>query len=796
MAELILGGVGIALAGIPGAGVTALTGFQIGVTLGTLLFPPQGPKLDRGRVDEMKIQGAGQGQPIPLIYGRNRTAGVIVWATGLKERSKTTGGSGKGGGSPEVTEYSYSTSLAIYICEGTLTKVRRIWANEKVIYDWRTGGSPTYASWLDSSKVRVYLGDQTTADAAIEADKGAGNVPAFKGIAYVVFEDLQLAEVGNGPPNFTFEVESNHANLETAMNDLAVRSGLAGTDYDFSTLSGYPTRGLVVAARTEASRVMDALAKANWFEIVETGGKIKSVVRTGASVLTIPADDIGAAEAGAEVQPFVLTTRAEEVELPRAFAVNYQSEAIDFLQWSQTARRSVRWSDQQENVSFSLGLSDPYARYLADSLLMEAWAARSAHTFTLPYKYVRLDPGDVVTIPDEGGSTRAVRILEMSMGLLAQIEVIAVDDDPVIYLDPGLPASVPTGGGAGVDSTTAADLLSFEANAVVDSLADAPQLGFAAGRTSAGWKGGEAQIDPVLEAYGGGFNRTVARFNSSSKFGYTIAGAGGELGNVGGYALPYGLDTVNTVQVTFTNGVPESVTYDQMVREGRNLAICGKEILQFQTATLVSGSTYTLSNFLRYRRGTDYLLTLEAIAALDVHASLERFVLITDKVKNYAYSPAAIGVVENFRIIENGKDYSGGLPSYGEPLTLGGDARKPYGPCDLHYTGDRSLGTADMILSFKRRVRKKGDLYGGGDAPLDETTEGYFVEIWSDDLSGLIATYEHTSGNWTYTVAMQTTDGVEASEYNVVLYQKCSEPGIVRGWPSFPKFILLTPDVP
>jgi len=792
----MLGIAGIAVAGLPGMGVTAITGFQIGVTLGTLLFPPQGPKLDRGRVDEMKIQGAGQGQPIPLIYGRNRTAGTIIWATGLRERTSTSSSGGKGGGGgATTTDYSYSTSLAVYICEGTLSKVRRIWANEKVIYDWRTGGSPTYASWIDSSKVRIYLGNQMTADAAIEADKGAGNVPAFKGIAYVVFEALELAEVGGQIPNFTFEVESDHANLQVALNDLAARSGLASADYDFSALAAYPTRGMVVAARTEAARVMDAYAKANWFEIVETGGQIKSVIRTGVSVAKIPADDIGAAEPGAESQSFVLTTRAEETELPLSFAVNYQSEALDFLQWSQTARRSVRWSDQQENVSFSLGLADEYARYLADSLLMEAWAARSSHTFTLPYKYMRLDPGDVVTIPDEGGEDRVVRILEMSMGLLAQIEVTAVDDDPVIYLDPGLPASIPTGGGAGVDSTTTADLLSFEANAVVDSLADAPQLGFAAGRTSAGWKGGEAQIDPRLQRYAGGFNRRVALFYSSSTFGYSAAGATGLLGNVGGFALPYGLDTVNTVRVVFTNGVPESITYAEMVTEGRNLAVLGKEIIQFQTATLISGSTYELSNLLRYRRGSDYLLTLEAMGAV-VHASLEGFILITEKVKNYPYSPSGIGTVENFRIIETGKDYSGGLPSYGEPLTMGGDSRKPYGPCDLRYSGDRSGGDADVIVSFKRRVRKKGDLYSGDDAPLDESSEGYKVEIWDTGLTGLIATYSHTSGDWTYTIANQTTDGVNASAFAIVFYQTCSEPGILFGWPSFPKTVSLGPDVP
>lgn len=800
MAELVLGVAGAAVAGIPGLGITALTGFQIGVTLGSLLFPPEGPHLDRGRVDEIRIQGASQGNPIALVYGRNRVAGTIIWATGITETSSTSSSGGKGGGGGStVTDYSYSTNLAVAICEGTLTKVRRIWANEKVIYDWRTGGSPTLAAWLDSAKVRVYLGNQTTADAAIEADKGVGNVPAHKGIAYVVFEDFPLKEVGNQVPNFTFEVETSHANLKVAMEDLAGRVGLTSTEYDFTALSSYPTRGMVVSARTEAARVMETFAKANFFEIVETGGVIKAVVRNGSSVLTIPADDIGAG-ADDQVMPYVETVRAEESELPREFTVTYQSEAADFQQWTQTARRTVRWSENQDQVSFPMGLGDSYARYLADAFLMERWAARASHTFFLSYEYLRLDPGDVVTVPDEGGGTRAVRILEMSMGLLAQIEVKAVDDDPIIYVDPGLPASIPDTGGQGVDASATADLVVFETNAPYDNLADDCHLGFVAGRSAAGWKGGDAQTDPVLQREGWGTARTLAEFGSSCQFGYTTADAFGILGTstpIGGaglYDLPYFLDTVNTVRVTMTNGTLASCTYDEMVQEGRNLCLVGDEILQFQTATLVSGSTYTLSNLLRFRRGTEHLLC-GVLQGSWGHAQGERFILFNNKVKNFAYDESAIGIVQNFRLIEDGKDYSGGLPPYTEPLTLAGLSRKPYGPCDLKYSGDRSGGAADITLSWTRRVRKRGNLYNYQEAPLDEASENYVVEIWPDDLSDIINSYSVSGAtSFLYTVAMQTADGT-TGDFQFVVRQVSSEAGIGNGHPSLPKFVTITNDL-
>lgn len=796
MAELVLGGVGAAAGSlIPGVGW--MVGFQIGVTLGSLLFPPSGPKLERGRVDEIRIQGAQQGSPIPIIYGRNRTAGTIIWATGLIESSATVSAGGKGGGGPTSTEYSYSSSLAVLVCEGPLTKIRRIWANETVIYDWRVGVSPDYANYIDPAKLRIYLGTQTLPDAAIEADKGVGNVPAFKGMAYVVFDEFPLGEFGNSVPNFTFEVESDHANLQVAFEDIASKIGLDPTDYDFSTLSSYPTRGMIIGARTEAGRVMEAFAKANLFEIVESQGKIKSIIRNGNSVLTIPADDIGAAEYGDTDTPrFVTTKRSEETELPRELVVAYQAEALDFLQWTQVARRTVRWSENQDQVSFPMGLADAYARYLADAFLMEAWVSRSSHSFSLPYKYLRLDPGDVVTVTDEGGSNRSVRILEMSSGLLAQIQVTAVDDDPITYVNPGLPASIPTGGGAGVGSPNDAELVVFETNAVYDDLADSPQLGIAAGRTAAGWKGGDAESDPKMSEDGYGPRLKIANFRSGSTFGQTDAGGAGALGHAGGPGILTGLDTTNTVRVTLVSGTLSSCTYEELVTEGANLCIIDKEILQFQTATLVAGTTYDLSNFLRFRRGTDYLYAQLDFAEWVGHATSENFALVNSKMKNFAYDEICLGETYSHRLIESGKSYSGGLPPFQNPIVASGDARRPYPPCRLYYSGGRDPSPADVSLYWTRRVRKRGDLTNYQDALLDELIESYTVEIWSDTLGTLYASYTHTGPPpFVFTVAEQTLYSIESDNFQFAVRQTSFYPGIGDGYRSSPKYVSLADDV-
>lgn len=93
-----------------------------------------------------------------------------------------------------MTQYSYSVSLAIALCEGEITRVGRLWADGQEI-------SPA------DLNMRVYTGgEDQIPDPKIEAVEGVGNAPAYRGVAYVVIEDLDLAPYGNRVPQFTFEV--------------------------------------------------------------------------------------------------------------------------------------------------------------------------------------------------------------------------------------------------------------------------------------------------------------------------------------------------------------------------------------------------------------------------------------------------------------------------------------------------------------------------------------------------------------------------------------------------------------
>ena len=201
MATLLLSAAGAAVgAGFGGAvlGLSgAVLGRAIGATLGRVidqrLLGAGSDPVDVGRIDRLRLTGAGEGAPIGQVWGRMRLAGQVIWATEFVETVRQRR-SGKGGSKPSTNEFSYSVSLALGLCEGEILRVGRVWADGNEI-------SPS------DLNLRVYPGSETQLpDPKTEAVQGAGLAPAYRGLAYVVIEDLELAAYGNRVPQFNFEV--------------------------------------------------------------------------------------------------------------------------------------------------------------------------------------------------------------------------------------------------------------------------------------------------------------------------------------------------------------------------------------------------------------------------------------------------------------------------------------------------------------------------------------------------------------------------------------------------------------
>ncbi len=204
MATILLSAAGAAIGGSVGGSFAGLSsvaiGRAVGATLGKVidqrLLGQGAQRVETGRVDRFRLTQAGEGEPVAQVYGRMRLGGQVIWASQFRETRTTQGGGGGKGAprQPETTEYSYSVSLAIAICEGEIARIGRIWADGEDVA-------------ADDLNMRVYSGtsDQLP-DPVMEAVEGAGAVPAYRGTAYVVLEDLALGQFGNRIPQFSFEV--------------------------------------------------------------------------------------------------------------------------------------------------------------------------------------------------------------------------------------------------------------------------------------------------------------------------------------------------------------------------------------------------------------------------------------------------------------------------------------------------------------------------------------------------------------------------------------------------------------
>ncbi|GAB4227779.1 MAG: glycoside hydrolase/phage tail family protein [Methyloligellaceae bacterium] len=198
MAALVLGAAGQAVGGAFGAAVGTIIGGVIDSFIIRSMTPEQ--RIEGRRLEDIRVTTATEGAVIPRVYGRMRVGGNIIWATDFREevRTRTEGGGGKGGGGGggevRITEYFYYASFAVALCEGPISGIGRIWAD----------GKPFDAP---GAVFRIYNGtEDQPPDPWIESKQGAGNVPAYRGVAYIVFEDLPLERFGNRIPQLSFEV--------------------------------------------------------------------------------------------------------------------------------------------------------------------------------------------------------------------------------------------------------------------------------------------------------------------------------------------------------------------------------------------------------------------------------------------------------------------------------------------------------------------------------------------------------------------------------------------------------------
>jgi len=219
MATLALSLAGQFVGGLVGGPIGATVGRALGALAGSAVDGAVfGEKRGPSPASDIRLQGSSEGGAVPRLYGWSRISGNIIWARELEILTPESSGA-KGFLEPaQPQEEVVGVSFAVAFCEGEVSHMGRIWADGQLL---DTAGLT----------LRFYRGTESQMpDGLIEATQGVA--PAYRGLCYLVVEQLPLNRFGNRIPHLSVELCRVVGELEPAIRAITLIPGASEFGYD------------------------------------------------------------------------------------------------------------------------------------------------------------------------------------------------------------------------------------------------------------------------------------------------------------------------------------------------------------------------------------------------------------------------------------------------------------------------------------------------------------------------------------------------------------------------------------
>ena len=683
MATLILSAIGTAIGGPIGGAIGALIGQQVDHAI----FKPAAR--EGARLAELKVTTSSYGAPLPRHFGRMRVSGQIIWATDLIEHREK---QGSGKGSPSVTNYTYTASFAVALGSRPIAALGRIWADGRLLRgaagDMKVGGT---------MRLHSGAGDQAT-DPLLAAAEGAARCPAYRGTAYAVFEDLQLADFGNRIPNLSFEVIAD----ETALNLAQLLDGVI-EDYD----ADLPLPGLI--GLTGEGALGELLGALDPLFPVDCDGC--------AARLTLRPDRLQAA-------PLVLpeaatSTRREDFGGNQGFArkraaaseqplqvLRYYDVDRDYQPGAQRASGRPL-PGQPRSIDLPAALDAGAARQLVEAAAKRAQWSRQVISWRVTQLDPAIVPGAKVTLSGHPGLWRVSAWEWHDEGVDLSLDRLSPQSVGALAADPGRASQ------AADLALAATGLAAFELPWDGNPASSVPLILAATSSPSAAWAGASLYVDQGDGA--------LQLLGPSGRTRALIGTAEAALPP----ASPLLFDRQRSVTVMLI--ADDLQLLDATMRQlsmGANRALLGEEIIQFAQAEPLGSGRWKLTGLWRGRGGTE--------SAIGQHSAGERFVLLDGS--GTALDAQAIGETPKAVIAAIGAGDSAPVIA---PIALRGIGNRPLAP--VHGTLTLSAdGT--LALRWTRRARGTWTWLDLVEAPLGEQFEAYSVTFGSTNQ--ILASWE------------------------------------------------------
>lgn len=671
MATLVLGALGTLVGGPLGGAIGALAGRQLDAAI---LRPGgrEGPRLK-----DLAISTSSYGQPIPQVFGTARVAGSIIWATDLVESRSTSGG---GKGKPKVTSFSYSSSFAVAVSSRPIIRIGRIWADGQLIRggagDLKAGGA-----------MRVHTGwaDQPVDPLLASATQG-GVSPAYRDCAYVVFENLQLADFGNRIPALSFEVVADDGGLD--LKDMVHGTeGLGRVARALSGLAGFEQTG---------GTLRDTIGLLSTFypvsaDVSDGGLVIGPAPDPDMPTVTLP--DLLASNRDDDFGPQSGQTLVRSGTIaPSPDAIRYYDQARDYQPGVQRAEGDG--AARSAMVEFPGVLAAATARDLLAGARSRSGSGSSRLLVRIGTIDPGIAPGAVVSLTDHPGRWMVAEWewrdtgIELTLERLRQHSSHGSATDAGEFTPPPDLAGSPT------------SLLAFELPLDGPSQTDAPRRYLAVSAASPGWHGAE-----LLVQSGPGFITVGSSGRQRAIFGQIETALPGSPSLVLEQSTSVDLVLIGT-DMTLTPASARDLAF------GANRLLIGDEIVQFCDSLPLGNGRWRLRGLLRGRGGTEH----QAQAG---HPPGTAAVLLDERlVPVDGLLPAAATAI-TFAAI--------GLSDEEPPLASlsgGGTTLRPLAPV---HPRARPLPDGALALTWARRARGAWYWIDGVDVPLIEQSEKYRV---------------------------------------------------------------------
>lgn len=594
------------------------------------------------RILSLQVQQSSQGLTLPVIYGRTRVAGNLIWYGDFVtiENKTTTQQGGKGGGGVKQVDiaYTYEAAVMLALCEGEIQGVGRIW-RDKEKFDSLAQLRLTLMRGGDEQPLWTHLAQAKHQNQALN----------YSGTAYLCSPNYELTKSAQIYQH-NFEVIGKlgySGNIPDANPREIIRDLLTNQRYgcgfpvdsigDTDRYSNYCRAvGIFLSPayteQGEAQRNISELLEQTNSAAVFSQGRLKIVpygdgnysgngavyVADNKAIYDLTDDD------------FIVSGAEDPVNVERKTNADaFNQIQVEYLDRDNDYNVAIAEVKDQANIEqYGLrpkdavkmhGICDgKVAQKVAQQLLQRALYVRNEYEFKLGWKYCLLEPMDIVTLTDAGlGLNKTpVRITEIEEDEEGVLSVKAEDYPLGVHTVSEYPTQPSLGYSAdyNVSPGNAHAPVIFEAP--LQLTGGEPQIWMA---TAGGdmWGGAEVWVSTDGDSY-----TRVGAVNHKARFGSLTA------------ALPNGavFDRTNTLSVEISAGQMTGGT-EQDSRDLLTLCYVDGEFLAYANAELKGVGRYTLGNLTRGAYGS----------AIDSHAAGSKFARVDEALFKYAVPRNWIG---------------------------------------------------------------------------------------------------------------------------------------------------------